>query len=147
MHSVPSSLRPFAGVVSDFAPSRSVPIAAPKPATDLLAEAARAYQAEQDAALGYREIALANAFRARFGVEPERPHFWRRSTYSKTGVWTFKAAGLAWKGGEDGSGDERYCWFAVCDVRGSWHQASSKAQLGQLLADGVQLGQLPDEAA
>jgi len=56
-------------------------------------------------------------------------------------LFTFRAAGLLWKGGDDGDGNTRFIWFSVRDVSDSWHEANTKEQLGQLVRRSVQLGQ------
>lgn len=150
-----SSIPRFTGPVTDFAPLRSAPIAAPKPARDPLAAAIAAYKAEQaveDAenalAFRYREQTIANAFHERFEVTIDKPLFRRRSRWSKGGVWLFTAMGFSWRASDDASGDERYVWFSVfADDGTGWHDASTQAKLGGLLEQGVRLGRLPSGAA
>lgn len=155
MHSVHSSLLRFASPAASPAPSRSRPIAAPKPVRDPLAAAIAAYEAEQaveDAenalAFRYREQVIQNAFQERFGVAIDKPLFKRRGRWSKAGVWFFVAMGFSWKACDDASGDERYVWFTVfADDGTGWHDASTQAKLGGLIKQGVRLGRLPSEAA
>lgn len=112
----------------------------PSQRSDLLSEAVSAYDAQQDAANIYRELAIGREFRQRFGVTPEPPMLSERTDFSRAGVFTFRAGGLAWKGGDDGAGAARTIWFCVKDLVGSWHEANSKEQLGQLVRRGVQFG-------
>lgn len=123
--------------------TRIRPLVAPPAAqhaapVDLLREAASAYDAQQDAAARYRELTIGREFRQRFGVTPEPPLLTERTNLSKSGVFTFRAAGLPWKGGDDGDGATKFVWFSVRDLEGSWHEASTKEQLGQLVRRGIQ---------
>lgn len=103
----------------------------------LLRDAADAYDRQQDAALKYRELAIGREFRERFGVTPEPPKFSERTNPSRSGVFAFRAAGLAWRAGDDGDGNGRAIWFTVGDLDGSWHEASTREQLGALVRQGV----------
>lgn len=108
---------------------------------DLLAEATAAYDAQQDAALRYRELAIGREFRQRFGVTPEPPAYSQRTSLSKSGYWSFRAAGLTWQGCDEGDGNTRRITFAVLAVNDSWEEASTKEQLGQLVRRGIQFEQ------
>ena len=110
---------------------------------DLLRDAAAAYDAQETQSRIYRELAIGREFKQRFGVCPEPPTYVTRTDLSKSGVWTFQAAGLSWKGGDDGAGTTRVIWFAVADSDGSWHQASTKQQLGALVRRGVRFEVAP----
>lgn len=116
-------------------------VATPAQQSDLLRDAIDAYDAQQDRQLQYRELALGRTFKQRFGVTPEPARFHQRTSLSKSGVWTFEAAGLCWRAGEDGDGDTRRIWYSVLTVDNGWEEASTKEQLGQLVRRGVQFEQ------
>lgn len=148
-----SSLSPFPdrrstprldGVVTDFLPVRKP--APPATAADLLAESLSAYEAERGAAMRYRHLVIDRAFRERFGTSVEHLRFWRHSPALERGVWTFRVADLHWQAQDDGSGDERQVSFRVTDLDGRRHPCNSKAQLGELMRQGVRLVE-PEPAA
>lgn len=122
--------------MSIMTPFRSV--VAPKPCDgptpDLLERAQAAYEAERGEALRYRQDTIRRAFFERFGLEPESLRLGLRPVRD---VWTFRAGGLWWLASDDDPGNDRRVWFCVRLERHGWTEASTPAQLGQLIARGA----------